>query len=254
MALDYISEVQVYKQGTGSKSLIFLHGGGARYNCYIPLLKLLQKDFTVYCFNLPGHGKAYSDGNVETAIDEVIMEIKSLNLDNIIFVGHSLGAFFALESLRRIRNVTDMILIDPLITTYNLFWPTMFIKFVIFRPVRAIFIDPRIFPFYLRVIVDMINIVFDQGLHLIGSVKLLVNCAKYPKKYNINQYKGIKMSVIFGKKDSIFPVNNLPPEIKKVAIRVKGEHDWCMINPRFTRDIILECLNHNEKLSKKKSP
>lgn len=67
----------------------------------------LSKEFNVFCLDLPGFGDSHFDVT-GLSIEELAMvvqnEINSLQLDNYVIVGHSLGGYIALEIAKQFPN------------------------------------------------------------------------------------------------------------------------------------------------------
>ncbi len=96
MALGY------YEWGNqDNPALVFLHGMGSSGLSFGELAKLLQNDFYVIAFDLPGHGGEVSLDNEEEYFPARMAErlsnlIYSLGLTDVYLVGHSWGAHLAL--------------------------------------------------------------------------------------------------------------------------------------------------------------
>ena len=85
--------------GAHEQSLIFIHGSGGDYSAWSHQYAGLHKQYNVVAVNLPGHGS--SEGNGESNIGSYCLWVKKLldilQLENIILVGHSLGAAISLQ-------------------------------------------------------------------------------------------------------------------------------------------------------------
>lgn len=108
--------VQVYKWGTGSKKIVFLHGWQShsyRWKTYIDALN--KEDYTIYAMDAPGHG--LSSGKFLTVpvygalIHQLILELGEVHT----IVGHSLGGFSLLYSFHQnpLLPVSKLILMAP---------------------------------------------------------------------------------------------------------------------------------------------
>ena len=85
--------------GAHKQSLIFIHGSGGDHSAWSHQYAALHKHYNVVAVDLPGHGS--SEGNVESDIGSYCLWVKKLldilQLENIILVGHSLGAAISLQ-------------------------------------------------------------------------------------------------------------------------------------------------------------
>lgn len=96
MALGY------YEWGNqDNPALVFLHGMGSSGLSFGEIAKLLQNDFYVIAFDLPGHGGGVSMVNEEEYFPTRMAErlsnfIDSMGLTDVYLVGHSWGAHLAL--------------------------------------------------------------------------------------------------------------------------------------------------------------
>ena len=85
--------------GAHEQSLIFLHGSGGDHSAWSHQYAVLHKQYNVVALNLPGHGN--SEGNGKSDIGSYCLWVKKLldilQLNNIILVGHSLGAAITLQ-------------------------------------------------------------------------------------------------------------------------------------------------------------
>ena len=76
--------------------LLFIHGWGLNSAIWSPLVELLQHDFQIYCFDLPGHGKSDIQ-SVELSLDAVAHELMKTIDVPLCIIGWSLGGQFALK-------------------------------------------------------------------------------------------------------------------------------------------------------------
>lgn len=91
-----------YSESGNGKPVVLLHGYLEAKSIWAPLIVILEKKFRVVAIDLPGHG----DSGV--ASDTLTMEFMagavkavtdSLDLENIVLVGHSLGGYVTLAFL-----------------------------------------------------------------------------------------------------------------------------------------------------------
>ncbi|MEO5997516.1 MAG: alpha/beta hydrolase [Chitinophagaceae bacterium] len=81
--------------GNGDTTLLFVHGSYNDQTYWKKQVDYFSKHYTVVTFDLPGHGKSgkeRTDWSVKGFAEDVIEVIKELDLENVILIGHSLGA------------------------------------------------------------------------------------------------------------------------------------------------------------------
>jgi pimeloyl-ACP methyl ester carboxylesterase len=97
--------------------LVLLHGGGDRWQHFLPILPSLLTRWHVYALDLRGHGKS---GRVpgqyrpEHYVAEIVAFLESQITERVILFGHSLGAWIALMvAAARVEEMRALILGDP---------------------------------------------------------------------------------------------------------------------------------------------
>lgn len=97
--------------------LVLLHGGGDRWQHFLPILPSLMTRWHVYALDLRGHGKS---GRVpgqyrpEHYVAEIVAFLESQIKERVVLFGHSLGGWIALMvAAERIEEVRALILGDP---------------------------------------------------------------------------------------------------------------------------------------------
>ncbi len=85
--------------------LVFLHGWTANHRAWVPYARELSDRHTCYCWDARGHG-----GHILTTAQSVTVErmaadlrnlVEHFGLDQVVLVGHSMGALTAWEYVRR---------------------------------------------------------------------------------------------------------------------------------------------------------
>ena len=94
-----------YVGGQGS-ALVLLHGIGATWEVWKPVLKALEVKHRVIAMTLPGHygGPAYSgdgDATVAGLADQIIAILRAKGIGRAHVVGNSLGGWLSIELARR---------------------------------------------------------------------------------------------------------------------------------------------------------
>jgi pimeloyl-ACP methyl ester carboxylesterase len=105
-----------YSGGSGSP-LVLLHGLGASWRVWTPILPLVEARHAVFAPTLPGHagGPPLPDGvtpSVRALVDGVAAELDRRGIDRAHLVGNSLGGWIALELARRGR-ASSVVLFGP---------------------------------------------------------------------------------------------------------------------------------------------
>ena len=87
--------------GSGNLNLIFLHGWCINSSYWETQFELLEDKFTIYAPDLPGFGKSKAPTRKEWTIEEYALDIqdfiRTLHLDNVILVGHSMAGDIMIE-------------------------------------------------------------------------------------------------------------------------------------------------------------
>ncbi len=94
------SKYAIYKTGSGDTSLIMLHGFSGDSRSFLHLLTELEKHFTIYRIDLPGHGQSIISENrfdVQSICDDLNLVFQDLDLKQIFLYGYSMGARIALS-------------------------------------------------------------------------------------------------------------------------------------------------------------
>lgn len=225
----------LYSLGNGANKIVFLHGGGVRFNAYLPLIRALSINATVFYFNLPGHGKEKTDGNPQHAVRQVIKEISEID-GEIVLIGHSFGGYLAYEAGKCMSNVRKVILLDPLITKVKLPFFVMTFIFLFSKNIRGVIFQPKLVNFYSRAFIDVIQNLILQNINSLRTIKLLKDSLYTQKEYD--EVYLSKVKILHGTKDSIFPIKSLTNELERCVVPIYGEHDWLMADVNVTASLI----------------
>lgn len=105
----------VYLEGGSGRHLLFLHGAVATPRAYIPLLKLLAKQYHVIAPTHPGHGDSFAIDDTWTLEDFIASYrefLEKLNLPKTPILGHSFGGTLAIL-LANEGLATQVVAMDP---------------------------------------------------------------------------------------------------------------------------------------------
>ncbi len=88
----------------GEKTILLLHGYLESLDVWEDFSKLLAKGYRVVAMDLPGHGISQVMGPVHTMgflADTVVGVLDELEIEKVTIVGHSMGGYVALQTLRQ---------------------------------------------------------------------------------------------------------------------------------------------------------
>ncbi|RAJ95720.1 pimeloyl-ACP methyl ester carboxylesterase [Larkinella arboricola] len=88
-------------EGKGNTTLLFVHGAFINQTYWDNQVAFFSPDFQVVTLDLPGHGESGRDRahwSVEGFGQDVVTLIRELELQNVILIGHSMGACATLEA------------------------------------------------------------------------------------------------------------------------------------------------------------
>lgn len=87
----------------GEKTIMLLHGYLESLDVWEDFAGLLSKEYRIVTMDLPGHGISQVMGPIHTMsflADTVVGVLDELEIDKAIIVGHSMGGYVALQTLR----------------------------------------------------------------------------------------------------------------------------------------------------------
>jgi len=89
------ASISYHVTGNGEITLLFVHGSYIDQTYWKKQTAFFSADYTVVTLDLPGHGQSGTERknwSVAGFAEDVVAVIKELNLQNVILIGHSLGA------------------------------------------------------------------------------------------------------------------------------------------------------------------
>ena len=103
-------------QGSGSPTLIFIHGWSCDRTYWTGAFNALAKHSGVVALDLGGHGASSSDRRswtIESFGEDVEAVAEYLNLGRVVLIGHSMGGDVAVAAARRLaRRVAGIVWVD----------------------------------------------------------------------------------------------------------------------------------------------
>lgn len=113
------NNVQIY--GSGSQAMLFAHGFGCDQNMWRRVAPAFQEQYQIVTFDHVGAGRSQIDqydaqaySSLHRYADDVLQICDALNLDDPIFVGHSVSAMIGvLAALKEPQRFEKLVLIGP---------------------------------------------------------------------------------------------------------------------------------------------
>ena len=111
-------EINYLKEGTGSKTILLLHGWGANIELFSSIVKFLSQTHTVYALDMPGFGKSEEPKKswcVDDYVDFVIKFIEKMKIKELSLLGHSFGGRVIIKLVNRQKlkfDIDKLILVD----------------------------------------------------------------------------------------------------------------------------------------------
>ena len=108
-------------RGAGDRTMIFAHGFGCDQTMWEPVARNFERDFRIVLFDYVGHGRSdlsvYSAehySNLQAYADDLVGIGRALELQDAVFVGHSVSAMIgALATLRSPGMFSDLVMVGP---------------------------------------------------------------------------------------------------------------------------------------------
>ena len=94
-------EINYYQQGQGDTTVLFLHGWCIDGTYWKNQVEYFSKNYSVYAIDLPGFGKSKAERpnwTIEEYANDVTAFIDTMNLKNIVIVGHSMAGEIMLQT------------------------------------------------------------------------------------------------------------------------------------------------------------
>jgi pimeloyl-ACP methyl ester carboxylesterase len=94
-------EINYYQQGHGDTTLLFIHGWCIDGTYWKNQVEYFSKKYNVYAIDLPGFGKSKAERanwTIEEYANDVTAFIDTMNLRNVIIIGHSMAGDIMLQA------------------------------------------------------------------------------------------------------------------------------------------------------------
>ena len=236
-----------YLEGGRGRNLLFLHGGIATAEAYIPLLELLSRTYHVVAPIHPGHGKTFALSHGWKLRDYVLCYqdfFADIGFVPDILIGHSFGGMLALVLASR-GTGKMVIAMDPPGLTFRID-STRYIKALAQegRDVLRERSDRK-----QHAMVKAAGTIMETLIRHPGDISFLTSVG--PKYTIASQVKkiGVPTYVLWGENDEIVPVETgrrlekLIPGARLTVFPGRG-HNYSVTDPEFTYKQLASILTH----------
>lgn len=119
--MDVLKRNNVKVSGKGSTPMLFAHGYGCDQNMWRHITPAFENDYRIILFDLVGFGQSDSSdytpkkyGSLQAYADDILEICQALQLNDVIFVGHSVSAMIGvLAALKAPKFFQKLILVSP---------------------------------------------------------------------------------------------------------------------------------------------
>ncbi|WP_170152856.1 alpha/beta fold hydrolase [Ulvibacter antarcticus] len=222
-------EISYIKEGSGEKTLLFVHGLSSNSDAWSKNIEILRKDYTCIALDLPGYGRS-SKPDVDytpSYFSEILHQfIEKLELKNIVLIGHSMGGQASIKFVSTFPNeIEKLILIAPAgleqfsetnVVLMKSFFTSELVKNTSDEQIEKNYaLNFHVQPFEVTKMIDdrkRIKVASDFDAHcyaIVSSVYGMLDDSVYDDLKAISQ----KTLVIFGGKDLLIPNRYFNPTI-----------------------------------------
>lgn len=121
MGIDVLKRHNVQVLGSGTSTIMFAHGYGCDQNMWRFVAPAFAEKYRVVLFDYIGSGKSEKEAfsplrysSLEGYVDDVLAIARALDLNNAIFVGHSVSAMIgAIASIKDETRFSKLVMIGP---------------------------------------------------------------------------------------------------------------------------------------------
>lgn len=222
------------------RTVLFLHGGGLDSRTYAKNIELLARRYKVIAPDIPFFGRSHPPDSRWNFKDYAVLFsqfIDSLDINNIMLIGHSFGGGIALELVAINSRISKLVLIDSAGIPPN-YSKTKFLCQVVIKSINNFLYSDKIMA--LTVIIHFMQNIF-RSFFLTPKKFNIVQKSIYTKFENFEKIK-IPTLILWGKKDNIYPMeyaksfNNLI--LGSDLMLVDGGHDWLLLASNAFSDLI----------------
>ncbi|WP_188206749.1 alpha/beta fold hydrolase [Alkalibacillus aidingensis] len=107
--------IHICEVGTGRPTIILVHGLTGSHKQMVHYQTVLSEDYHVISYDLRGRGKsssANSQPSIDAHVGDLIDLIMTLNLESVVLVGYSFGAYICTKVAAMCEQVLSLVLLD----------------------------------------------------------------------------------------------------------------------------------------------
>ncbi|TAG18983.1 MAG: alpha/beta fold hydrolase [Cytophagales bacterium] len=241
------------RRGRG-KVIVFLHGFCEAKEYWDDSIKVMSEHFTCISLDLPGFGSSAAIGivSMETLAESVFYQLNSMEIDEFILVGHSLGGYVALAlAEKHPKNIIGLVMCNSTAfadSDEKKLQRDKTIKFLddngleeFVRP----FVPPMFFPKNRKSCSKAIEEIIDMGLRAdVNAVKATISAMKKrPSRISVIQNAKFPVLYIVGKDDGSIKMDDSILQCHQAAVSFVLFLDECdhqSIHEKF--DIVIETI------------
>lgn len=131
-------EINYFQQGHGNTTLLFLHGWCINATYWKNQIEYFSHNYNVYAIDLPGFGKSKAvrtEWTIEEYANDVTAFIDTLNLKNVVIIGHSMAGEIMLQvALSNNKKIVGIVGVDNFKTIDVVFTPEQMKQMTDFFP------------------------------------------------------------------------------------------------------------------------
>lgn len=237
--------LRYFRLGSG-KPLLFLHGANLQAQTYKDLLESLAKKFLIIAPDLPGFGRSSVPEDLwgyEEYAGFIAKFTSSLNLPEMIVVGHSLGGGIALQLAATGGKVSHLVIVDSAGKSIVYSTRRLLYKVTVEKTAHN-FTRYKNFQAFLATTKDFFSNLFSKFRQL-GQMTKMLNGLLTTDLAGLGRITAPTL-ILWGDKDEIFPpsvAEDFHRKIKNSELKyIGGNHDWCLFKPAELTNLLAEWL------------
>lgn len=228
-------------EGKGKQNLVMIHGLGSYLPAWQKMIAILSTDYRCIAIDLPGYGQSSGGDHaydMDFFADSVEEFIKVMELENVVLVGHSMGAQIAMTlSLKKDIAIDHLVLLAPAgfetFTEAHRQWFAQLVTPAVLKATTDEQIEQNFaINFYGNTIPDDAQFMYTDRLKLkANTADYEAYCNMIPKcvqgmltqpVFDKLEQIGVPTLILFGENDNLIPNKYLNPDQTTASIAKAG--------------------------------